>query len=236
MSFSEQEFSNACETCNIEKIKELCNEFKEYVNFKKEMHVAVKNGNMDVFRCLHECGGNIHNGEFLIEAVKNEFADIVDYLLLNNVDVNNAANCINPPLCIATIRKNVDIVRKLLETQKCDVNAVNMYTQETPLFHAVRSGIVEIVDLLIVYGADYYHKNKYSENLLHIAACRNYPEIIGRLLSLNIDINKQSDPDGQTPLHYASRLGFINNIRLLLDNGSSPDIEDYSGKLPADYF
>ncbi|EXJ94981.1 hypothetical protein A1O1_00099 [Capronia coronata CBS 617.96] len=67
-------------------------------------------------------------------------------------DLNLADNAGNTPLQIAALEGFTDIVQFLLEN-KCEVNTRNI-DKETPLIDAVENGHVEVVRLLLQYGAN----------------------------------------------------------------------------------
>lgn len=67
-------------------------------------------------------------------------------------DLNLADNAGNTPLQIAALEGFVDIVKFLLDN-KCDVDTRNI-DRETPLIDAVENGHLEVVRLLLQYGAN----------------------------------------------------------------------------------
>ncbi|KIX02038.1 uncharacterized protein Z518_07977 [Rhinocladiella mackenziei CBS 650.93] len=67
-------------------------------------------------------------------------------------DLNLADNAGNTPLQIAALEGFTDIVKFLLEN-KCEVDTTNI-DKETPLIDAVENGHVEVVRLLLQYGAN----------------------------------------------------------------------------------
>ncbi len=65
----------------------------------------------------------------------------------------------------------------------------------------------------------------YPEPDLHRAVSRNDKSHIQKLLSQNIDINRQND-SGETALHIAARHGYSEIVELLLSHGANPNIKD----------
>jgi serine/threonine-protein phosphatase 6 regulatory ankyrin repeat subunit B len=55
------------------------------------------------------------------------------------------------------------------------------------------------------------------------------------LIDADIDLNRQDDVFGQTPLIQAIRIGDPRAVKLLLDAGARLDLPDKSGKTPANY-
>lgn len=68
---------------------------------------------------------------------------------------------------------------------------------------------------------------------LHFAVSAKQTKIIQFFINQNLDVNAQ-DIRGRTPLHIAAYNNDFNNIRLLLENGSSPFIfSDYFDGFPS---
>lgn len=77
---------------------------------------------------------------------------------------------------------------------------------ETPLFRASESGHKDIVEYLIVKGAQVNAQNNANQNALFYAAYYGQPEIVNLLLSKGADF-KGVDRYGRSPLHYPAREG-----------------------------
>lgn len=132
---------------------------------------------------------------------------------------------------------------------------------QTPLLIAAESGFKEIVELLMLYGADLTLKTTFSaqdplgiakpelkETILeikklqeiaspggtplHIAVTRDHPLAI-RLLARHVDVNQQNCL-GQTALHQAVLTGSLRTVRELLNNGAIIGIMDENGHNPLD--
>ena len=107
----------------------------------------------------------------------------------------------------------------------------------TAIGRAVSSGNVEMVRMLIEYGADV----NVTEPPVMITplhwACRadsrlkkHYTEdvrtsIVSMLIDHGADVNA-ADKDGNTPLHEACWLGYPETARLLLEHGADPEAEN----------
>ena len=114
-----------------------------------------------------------------------------------------------------------------------------------PLFFAARRGELGIVTALMKRGARHVVTDATGETLLHIAVSHIWPEVVDIVLwtqSLNA-----LDIAGRSPLHHAyftsaqvSYGGLLyvmtaDEIRRLVDKGSSETIADSYGRIPKDY-
>jgi hypothetical protein len=70
-----------------------------------------------------------------------------------------------------------------------------------------------------------------EHHLLFEAARRNLPNAIVRLISTGESPNER-DASGQTPLHKAATTNRLGCLRILLDHGADPFIEDNLGDIP----
>lgn len=92
--------------------------------------------------------------------------------------------------------------------------------------------------LALEFGADLCVQQAYAsgnsdledQELLHLAALRNLPNAIRRLVQEGADPNER-DSLGQTPLHRASFVDAERSVRTLLELGSNGLIEDIHGDI-----
>lgn len=125
-------------------------------------------------------------------------------LIINDVNLNLYDTIGNNALHCAALYSRLDIMRTLLRTEKCDVNKQNVEGR-TPIFYGVQFGPLELVDLLLSYGAEYNIVDKYGNNLLHFAVTSKDPKIVSRIISLGIDVNYKN-LEGQRPLSIARQV------------------------------
>ena len=89
---------------------------------------------------------------------------------------------------------------------------------ETALHEALErdaQGSSDVVTLLIDSGTDLSRYTSYKETPLHLAARKNRPAIIAKLLDKRAPPNSQ-DLRGNTALHLAAGKGYHEVVRLLL--------------------
>ena len=117
----------------------------------------------------------------------------------------------------------------------------------TPLYMAADNGLAEMVEFLLLNGADVNRKNRYNGTPLHAAAEKGYLEIVEMLLSAGADVNVKNKSwtyndnreyvlvDNKAPLHCAIESHSIEIVKLLLDNGAEVNWKDFSGETPLDF-
>jgi len=95
-------------------------------------------------------------------------------------------------------------------------NNVDFFLKDknTPLFYAIDIGDIQVVKLLIEYGANIHNVNSNLKTALHIAVEGNYIDIVRLLLENDIDISSQ-DIYGQIPMFYAQENANTEIIELL---------------------
>jgi ankyrin repeat protein len=104
----------------------------------------------------------------------------------------------------------------------------------TPLHLATYRTNIENVRTLVDIGkAKVNVKSSLGNTPLHKAASRENGERIAQfLIDRGAHVNVK-DRRGQTPLHKAVACGLINTVKMLLNNGAIPFIQDSSGDTPS---
>lgn len=131
------------------------------------------------------------------------------------------------------IKFSVDVVDRLLEVPGCNIHTEGDWGT-TALHVAVIWNHREIVDRLLVNGANYYQSDHLHNNLLHHAVYYADEEMVRHVLSLNLNINEQNS-DGETPLIAASIFKCNEMVKLLLENGADKTFKDKQEKQAIDY-
>ena len=156
---------------------------------------------------------------------------------------------------------NANEVRRIVSDRWLDINSSSAYGHgpgalhiTTPLSEAVEWGHKDVVEILLGAGAD-PNKLAHYDNIdpLHIASAHGNPDMVQLLLHSGADPNIVNDwENGWTPLHYSINhaagqdfliLGegevieerYREVIKLLLDNGGDPNIEDDNGETPLSF-
>lgn len=236
-----QRFEHALRVGDTETISRLFDQVRNNVDMFNQLLFATRFGDLSVVKCLHEHGVNINRTMTvtpLMVAAIHGHVDIIDYLLSSDLNPKTNVNIKNidgwTALMYACYYGKVDVVDRLLDVGDCDINCKNLYGN-SPLSIAVERNYIEIVDKLIIHGANYYEERGHGYSLLHLAVSQNYQEMVLRIISLGVDINKQNN-DGNTPLMIAARLRSHKNIvKILMDNGADVTIKNKFGEAPIDY-
>lgn len=177
---------------------------------------AADNGDMDEVRRLIESGvdANIAEPKWSLSALVNAAGRgdtaMAEYLLAKGADVDKGS-----PLDAAADTGETAMVRFLLQ-RGADPNRFRVGNIPAPLLSASRKGNVEILKLLIEFGADVKAEDPY--NPLRLAASGGHKEFVEILLAHGAPVNVR-DSDGQTPLGYAIRKGYDDIAEILRKHG-----------------
>ncbi len=204
----------------------------------------------------------------LLAATQNRNYRLGAYLIENGADVNIAHDGGWTPLYLATDNRNIedgdyptplpdmdhlDFIKLLLD-EGAEVNArmidssetrtvfTNQWLNEegaTTFLRASQSGDIELMRLLLEYGADPHIATVLNVTPLQVAAGIGWVagvttersteetiEAVRLLLDLGIDPNLQADT-GRVALHGAGHKGATEVARILVEAGGRLDIRDY---------
>jgi ankyrin repeat protein len=105
------------------------------------------------------------------------------------------------------------------------------------LTYAVTLNEPNIVKLLLEKGAKIDIVDKYDRSILVIPITFSYFEVLNLLLEANkdnigISIIDMKDKNMRIPLHYAIEIQNIKAVKILLENGSNPNVTDKDGYTP----
>ena len=137
--------------------------------------------------------------------------------------------------CLKGYEKEVE---ELLDRER-DNNPPNVNwvspSNMTPLFVAVRTGNLRIMQALIKAGADVnfvFQGDPYMNSCLMEAANLGLTNVVRFLIDAGANVSQRRAFDDRTALHYASEKGFSIIISMLLDNlpsGAVDTLTNYDG-------
>ncbi|WP_297424848.1 ankyrin repeat domain-containing protein [Clostridium sp.] len=189
----------------------------------KSISRSIEKGNLDEIRSFIENGGNVNEKyddksllHFAIDNCGSNYFEVIELLINNGADINsNQSSYKEIPLhrLCARIRPRMDVIKLLLE-RGSKLNTENI-TGKTPIFNCNFSFSVELLNLLLSYGADIKHTDKYNNTVLHddYILCGDnddFEEYLKIFISHGVDINSKNNV-GHTPLELCKNK-YIENI------------------------
>ncbi|KAL8795037.1 MAG: hypothetical protein Q9195_002485 [Heterodermia aff. obscurata] len=155
-------------------------------------------------------------------AIEEDSDHILRWLLARGVDVEYEIGS-HSILCEALEKKRTN-VPKLLLRRGADPNS-QLSGFCSPLLHAVKHGIEEMVSILIEKKVDVEFRDEDGETPLHLTARSGSIKNTRLLLKAGAEPSAVSEY-GTTPLHHAIVLGNVEIVSLLLDKGANVDANE----------
>jgi ankyrin repeat protein len=180
----------------------------------------------------------------LTGAVIGQYADIVDLLIAEGVDINRGGVDKSKklyrfaPLHFAVGKGNFKITRALVDAG-ADLDIPNS-DGVTPLMLAMVTKKEKFAKFLIEKGADVEAKNKLGSTALITVCSEGDTEeevrcrLVKLLLDNGADVNAR-DNEQSTPLMAAALEGFKKVVQLLINNGAHVDAKDDNKMSASDY-
>ena len=203
------------------------------------LHSAITGGNLNVCKLLieeYKVDVNASDNDGMTPLhLASEMGDleICKFLCKYVQNINTGDNDGKTPLDLAILEKEWGICKFLLEI--CvDKNHVDDSVRE-PLHIAAINGHVEVVALFMANVSDKNLRSNISQNTPLLSA------IIGGNLNLckllieeyKVDVNAP-DLDGMTPLHLASKMGYLEICKFLCKYVQNKNTKDNDGRTPID--
>ena len=137
---------------------------------------------------------------------------------------------------IPTVLRNKTRIMQLLIDHGADVKTQDE-TQSTPLHMASYSGIPDLVQLLIEYGANAngQGRDRSQRTPLHLASARVSAKITDLFFRPRTDVNVQevwSSPSRYTICHPVDAVSIADTMRLLIDHGANMTAQDETHSTP----
>lgn len=183
------------------------------------MQDAVLSGYLDTVKFLLTKGIaiTIANESLLLRlATKENHFEIVNFLLDQGVDVNNAFFS-DTALNVAADRGHIDIIELLLERGAKIEPEPPRKEIDLPLFTAARNGDTEIVNIFLDEGAQVDYKTAKGKTPLYCASLNGHANTVRLLLEHGANVNNRQN-DGGTPLMAAAQAGHAEVAKVLLEH------------------
>lgn len=172
--------------------------------------------------------------------IKYDFYNIVKYLVDINKDIIGVSildirdKNYNIPLHYAITFNNYEIVDLLLKSGS-NPNQQDKYGNNS-LHLAIYNRNQKIIEKVIEYIVDVNSKTYIGESVLHIASNLQLVDVVKYLLNIKeLDVNVQDYEHEITALHYAINLGNREVVKILLNKGANPNIQDAYGNTALHY-
>ncbi len=137
---------------------------------------------------------------------------------------NNEAYILNKSIKLGDVKR----IQTLLESG-VDPDVSVDSDDDFPIHEATFIENIEIVRLLLDYGANIDCKDSYGDTVLTCACEGNNIEIVTLLLDYGVNIHGKSN---RLAIHNASRHGHLKIVRLLLDYEADPNAKNNNGETP----
>lgn len=129
------------------------------------------------------------------------------------------------PLYLACLKGHTEVARELIE------GGAKVDGDSPPIFAAAGKGNLELVQLLLKHGANPSAFSTQHAGCcgLHIAAEKNYVEVVECLLAAGVDVNIRSEKQKLTPLISAACCGSMEAVQALIKAGADIDAQSSTG-------
>jgi ankyrin repeat protein len=170
------------------------------------------------------CFARAGSYEDFFSAIEHDRVDTVQQLLDRGFDPNTVNEKGIPALVLAAQSNAVKSQQVLIQAKQIQLNSTNHHGENALMLAAIHNQL-DIAKRLIEKGAEV---NKKGWSPLHYAATKGHVQMM-RLLMENDAYLDAEAPNGTTPLMMAAQYGTPSAVKLLLEEGADPRIENKLG-------
>jgi len=155
--------------------------------------------------------------------------DSISCFIQHGVDLMQVDKLGTTAVHVAACAGHTGTVQLLLKCGSASLMNAKDLVKRSPLSHACEMGRIQVVEALIVAGANVSDaQDQDGLSLLHWAAIGGHADVCQLLISAGMDVNSQ-DLAGRTALHYAAYGGYVNSMLVLLENKACFNSQDREG-------
>ena len=195
------------------------------------LHLATHHMNQQVVQLFLQHGADVtlrndKGQSALHQASQRGQIDIIQLILNHGADVDALDDDGSTPLHLAIPEESLPVSKRSLTGSEMSLASSSLVV--IPAAKLEEAGL-EVVQLLLRYGADINFQNHIGQTALHKASQRGYVNIIKLMLNHNVDVDAP-DHDGSTPLHLAVSKAHLETVQLLLKHGASVHTQNNRGE------
>jgi ankyrin repeat protein len=183
------------------------------------LRVAIDKNDVKFIDLLIQNGASA--GALVTAAAQQGHTKAVEALLkAGGTEVNIRETDGRTPLSWAAAEGHVDVVKVLIEAKGVNVNIPDN-GRSTPLLWAAKNGFTEVVEILLkAYNVDIEFRDNRNRSPLWHAAARGHANAVAELVKAGARIDL-GDKNGRTPLSLAAENGYVDTVKVLLDEARS---------------
>ncbi|XP_060070903.1 serine/threonine-protein phosphatase 6 regulatory ankyrin repeat subunit B-like [Ylistrum balloti] len=139
-------------------------------------------------------------------------------------------------ICLIDAIRNGDLktAKKMLQQSTFpNIDAQTCRRDGTALYWACSLGFLDILQLLLLQGANISTRTEWGATPLSAASDNNHTQIVRILLKLDCDVNSKTSA-GNTSCHLAAYRGFSTVVQLLVEGGADIRLRNNKGQTAVD--
>jgi len=236
-----RDFLRACHNGDVDKVETLVEKhgirdwsvFRHTASGDTALHVAAREGNMNIVRYLCECFNdlpmrfkvNVFNKDIkkpLHEAAQFAREDILKYLLSKGASVDVIKRGDWTPLMLACTKSGLAARHCIRALLAANANArLRNKDGWTPLLIACRTGDELVIETLLKHLPESINdRSNNGRTALHIAAFHGHVGVISLLYTssecTNANLLNAQDSSGSSPLHEAVKHGNLVTVKMMI--------------------